>query len=78
MQSAIKAEIKRLVIRNLKRANRKIEKSEEYRVKFTKRTGLPAGQAQTPVQTYPHRHFDPVYCARNANFLAKTIWLKIV
>ena len=25
-----------------------------------------------------HRHFDPVYCRRNANFLAKTIWKKVL
>ena len=78
MQNAIKAEIKRLA----KRAFEKEEKSEkleaQYQQRFTKRTGVPPGPSSRKPKTPTSRHFDPKYCSRNANFLAKTIWHKVM
>lgn len=54
-----------------------LEKEEEYRKKFFRRTGVVSGKSRiNPVNKV--RHFDPVYCARNANFLSKTIWYKVL
>lgn len=78
MQNALRAEIKKLSLRAFAKARLEERKSREYRSKYEKRTGLTAG---TPVsiRVLPKpRHFDPTYCARNANFLAKTIWYKIL
>lgn len=78
MERALKAEIKRLCRRIAARQLTNKRRDEGYRDKFEKRTGLIAGApAQSPGNTPPHRHFDPAYCARNANFLAKTIWHKV-
>jgi RNA-directed DNA polymerase len=76
MQNAIKQQIKKLSTRILERAESNRKKAAEYGEKFEKRTGIPGGTGSAQI-TYPHKHFDPLYCKRNANFLAKTIWLKI-
>lgn len=78
MQNALKVEIKRLS----KKAFRKLEvqerKEQKYRDRFEKRTAKKAGIPKPKTNLFPHRHFDPKYCARNANFLAKTIWYKVL
>lgn len=79
MQTAIKNEIKRLCARSFKKTSDTEEKDEEYQAKFVKRTGIAAlPAALPPAPLASHRHFDPKYCARHANFLAKTIWHKIL
>jgi retron-type reverse transcriptase len=76
MQNAIKRQIKLLCGRQLLRVKERSEKKAEYAEKFTKRTGVTAGASVSSI-SYPHSHFDPIYCKRNANFLAKTIWHKV-
>jgi retron-type reverse transcriptase len=76
MQNAIKRQIKLLCRRAIDRAEERRTKQNEYADKFEKRTGKKAGHP-TYSPNYPHKHFDPIYCKRNANFLAKTIWHKI-
>lgn len=76
MQNALKQKIKQLCKRSIDRAKKKKLKNEEYARKYTKRTGYPT--VVKPIATsFAHKHFDPIYCKRNANFLAKTIWHKI-
>ena len=79
MQTALKNEIKKLSKRILTRAAHSETKAEEYRNKYKKRTGLTAGlpaKAQPKPALSPL--FDPKHCARNANFLSKTIWQKVL
>lgn len=78
MQNALKAEIKKLSLRAFAKSSLEERKTREYRSKYEKRTGLTAGApSHTRVLPKP-RHFDPRYCARNANLLAKTIWYKVL
>ena len=78
METAIKSEIKRLSRRTFARLSKDRRVARKYRLKFERRTGQVAG---TPLKRGPkpaiHPHFDPAYCARNANFLARAIWFKI-
>jgi RNA-directed DNA polymerase len=76
MQNEIKRQIKLLCQRAIQRKSERQQKSREYGQKFEKRTKQKAGSS-TGTVTYPHKHFDPIYCKRNANFLAKTLWHKI-
>jgi hypothetical protein len=76
MQNAIKREIKKLCDRVLARQTSRKKKDRDYAARFEKRTGVAAGVSSTPTQTAVSRHFDPLYCKRHANFLAKTIWYK--
>ncbi|WP_332717628.1 reverse transcriptase domain-containing protein [Pelagibacterium mangrovi] len=79
MQTAIKNEIKRLCLQSFEKSRASQEKDAEYRDKFLRRTGIQAASPQRHSSVgKKHRHFDPKYCARHANFLAKTIWLKIL
>jgi len=79
MQTAIKNEIKKLSKRILTRAARAETKAQEYRNKYTKRTDLTAGvPSGTPPRPPLTPLFNPKHCARNANFLAKTIWHKVL
>ena len=79
MQNALKIEIKRLCRRAAAKREKAHRTAHKYQRKFNKRTGLKAGLPPT-ASTIPalHRHFDPAYCARNANFLAKSIWHKVL
>lgn len=77
MQHDIKVEIKRLALRAIYRAERRLEKKEDYQSRFAKRTGHRAALSVVK-KPIVHRHFDPKYCRRNANFLAKTIWKKVL
>lgn len=77
MENAIKAEIKRLCRRAATRQLAAGRQEQKYAEKFEKRTGITPGSA-TPSPSSPlHRHFNPAYCARNANFIARTIWHKV-
>lgn len=78
MQNALKREIKRLSDRAFARLKSSEKREAEYRTRFEKRTGLAAGIPSTPSVTYVSRHFDPAYCKRNANLLAKVIWHKFL
>lgn len=78
MQNALKVEIKRLSKRAFAKAERQEKTEQQYQARFEKRTGKAAGVPNTKVRAVPHRHFDPKFCARNANFLAKTIWHKVL
>jgi len=77
MQNALKREIKRLSRRLLKRIEAREAQKEKYRGRFQKRTGKVAGLPK-PSSLFKPKHFDPLYCARHANFLAKTIWHKVL
>lgn len=77
MQNALKNEIKRLAKKAFLKAKKEEWISNKYKRQFEKRTGLSAGAAK-PSAPPASRFFDPKYCARNANFLAKTIWHKIL
>jgi retron-type reverse transcriptase len=76
MQNAIRQKIKKLCAKMIERARKRALKEREYADKFVKRTGHPT-TIIAPTDNYASRHFDPRYCKRNANFLAKTIWHKI-
>lgn len=79
MQTAIKNEIKRLSRRAFAKSSARQQEDEEYREKFLRRTGIAGAISQSqPGTALDHRHFDPRYCARHANFLAKTLWSKIL
>lgn len=79
MQTTLKNEIKKLSKRILARATHSETKAEEYRSKYKKRTGLTAGQpAKARARPALTPLFDPKHCARNANFLSKTIWQKVL
>ncbi len=78
MQNAIKVEIKRLSKRAFAKQERQLKTDNQYRVKFEKRTGQPAGIPKSHHSVDKPNHFDPTYCARNANFLSKTIWHKVL
>ncbi len=77
MQQALKVEIKRLCRRIADRRAAESSRDAEYQRKFEKRTGKSPGATAPSNTGPPDRHFDPAYCARNANFLAKTIWEKV-
>ena len=77
MKDAIKREIKRLGRRALRRQMQRQKIELRFRKKFEKRTNLPAGQPK-PSSPFKPNHFDPKHCVRNANFLASTIWHKVL
>lgn len=77
MQNALKTEIKRLSRKAFAKQKQQNKLEERYRNRFEKRTGIIAGiPSNTPANK--QKHFDPAYCARNANFLAKVIWHKVL
>lgn len=78
MQNAIRTEIKRVSDRVFARKKARLKTEEEYRGRFEKRTNVEAGMPPNNGLGPVNRHFDPKYCKRNANFLAKTIWHKVL
>ncbi|WP_338426830.1 reverse transcriptase domain-containing protein [Sphingopyxis kveilinensis] len=78
MQNAIRSEIKRVSDRVFARKKSRLNTEEDYRERFEKRTGIEAGLPPDSGLGPVNRHFDPKYCKRNANFLAKTIWHKVI
>lgn len=78
MQNAIKQEIKRLAKKAFSKQAHEAEIEKKYRRQFEKRTGINAGIPAPRMALAKPRHFDPKYCSRHANFLAKTIWYKVL
>lgn len=78
MQNSIRTEIKRLAQKSFSKENRQKKTEEKYRRQFEKRTGTAAGIPKPSKPPLKLRHFDAAYCARNANFLAKTLWHKVL
>lgn len=78
MQHALKKEIKRLCRRAFNRGRRADERSRIFRERVTKRSGVPALAPLPKTPSNADRHFDPLYCIRNANFLSKVIWSKVL
>lgn len=78
MQNAIRTEIKRVSDRVFARKKSRLKTEEDYRGRFEKRTAVDAGMPPDSGLGPVTRHFDPKYCKRNANFLSKTIWQKIL
>ena len=78
MQNAIKEEIKRLSRKAFSKLDHEIETEAKYQLQFEKRTGIAAGTPKSKAAAVKPKHFDPKYCSRNANFLAKTIWHKVL
>jgi RNA-directed DNA polymerase len=77
MQTALRNEIKKVADRVFARKAALARKNIDYQNRFQKRTDVPAGQQLVPPEEFAHRHFDPKYCKRNANLLAKVIWHKV-
>ncbi|MDC0724791.1 reverse transcriptase domain-containing protein [Phytobacter diazotrophicus] len=78
MINAIKKEIKRLSKKAFHKELVQKKRDEKYRYQFEKRTGVNAGIPKVHPNPVSHKHFDAAYCARHANFLAKSIWYKIL
>ena len=78
MQNAIKIEIKRLAKRAFEKQAKADKLEKKYRKKFEKRTGKTAGASSKTSALPISKHFDPKHCSRHANFLAKTIWRKVI
>lgn len=77
MQTLLKDELIRLCRRQAQRRQSRIGYHRRYARKFMQRTNKPAGQLNDE-QAYPiDRHFCPKYCAKNANFLARSILHKV-
>jgi retron-type reverse transcriptase len=78
MRNAIRTEIKRLSRKIFAKNKKQLEIDKKYRDQFEKRTGVAPGLSSKAAKPYLSRHFDPAYCARNANFLSKVIWHKVL
>lgn len=78
MINALKNEIKRLAKKSFRKVRAQSNKEKKYRHQFEKRTGVDAGISNKRSSIINHNHFDAAYCARNANFLAKSIWHKVL
>lgn len=78
MQHAIKLEIKRLSKRAFERSSNSERQEKQYRYNFVKRTGLTTSPPSKSPADPVNNHFDPAYCSRHANFLASTIWHKVL
>lgn len=76
MEKDIKDAIKHLAKKKLSKYRQNEKIAEKYREKYHKRTAMPPGLPQSFNIEYAHHHFDPIYCLRNKNFLAKTLWNK--
>lgn len=78
MENSLKREIKRLCRRAFDRANTQLRIKQKHREKFTRRTGLSAGiPSNNGALPLLDRHFCPAYCTRNAEYLARSIWMKV-
>lgn len=77
MQHALKLEIKRLSRRAFEKIAKAKYLEEEYQKRFKKRTDIAATPSTKRTASPIDKHFDPSYCSRHANFLAKTIWYKV-
>lgn len=78
MQTEIKREIKIICDRIFAKQSSKKKVKLEHRSRIARRTGEPPKEPEKKPVEYINRHFDPVYCKRNANFLTKTLWHKVL
>ncbi|MES0810939.1 reverse transcriptase domain-containing protein [Roseibium sp. SCPC15] len=78
MRNEIRAEIKKLCKKAFDKQRLASEAEEKYREKFHRRTGIKPGLPKMRTSSFPHRHFDPKYCKRNANGIATAIWHSIL
>jgi len=78
MQTEIKREIKNICDRIFAKAFSKEKAKTEHRSRIARRTGTSPKKPENKSTDYIDRHFDPIYCKRNANFLAKTLWHKVL
>lgn len=69
---AIKAEIKNISRQKISDEIHRDKKFDEYRARVEKRSGVPS--TSKPKPTHKRDWFNPKYCARNANSIAKWIW----
>ncbi len=74
LQSKIKRAIRFRAVKLLKKRTAIEAKAAEYRKKFSKRTGLPAGLPKP--KTYPvlDNQFEPIYCLKRSSQIARGIW----
>ncbi|MBO6581030.1 MAG: hypothetical protein JJ871_19045 [Thalassospira sp.] len=77
MQTQIKNEIKRLSRKVFEKKAREEAKAATFKERFRKRTGIEPASSRSSGTGKFYKHFDPGYCARNANFLAKVLWYKV-
>lgn len=76
MQKLLRDEIKRLSRRIFKKQQIRNQIIKQHCARIKKRSGN--ATSHTPyVGKYPTDTFDPRFCARNANILARTIWHKV-
>lgn len=78
MRNEIREEIKRLCKKAFDKKRKARQTEQKFRTKFEKRTGLEAEYPETSATSYPHRHFDPIHCKRNANVISTGIWHKVL
>lgn len=78
MINALKSEIKRLSKKAFRKERIQNNRDEKYRNQFEKRTGIDAGLSKKRIKNILHKHYDASYCARNSNFLARSIWHKVL
>ncbi|MGO7050603.1 reverse transcriptase domain-containing protein [Rhizobium leguminosarum] len=78
MRNEIRGEIKRLSKKAFAKRRKALQTEQKYREKFERRTGIDAGHPPTVTAVFPHPHFDPAHCKRNANAIASGIWHKVL
>lgn len=80
MQESLRKEIERKSRKLLKRSEYKLRQNNFYRDQYIKRIGRKkdaSPQPQPPIMNID-RHFDPIYCIKNSNYLSKRIWKKLI
>lgn len=78
MKKTLRDEIKKLCRKSFDKQKAEIASAENYKVKFSTRTGIPAADGWSRGPTYSHRHFDPSHCIKNANAQATAIWSAVL
>ena len=76
MQNELKEEILRLCRRRARLEEAKVRQRKHIVDKLSKRSGKKFVLNITK-KSHVHVHFSPAYCARNASFLARSIWHSI-
>lgn len=79
MISVIRREIEREARKRLARVRRESVSAKYKRIKFEKRTGVHGAVSTkiTPAYWGVGNHFNPLYCIKHSNFLAKGLWKSI-
>jgi len=72
---AIKQEIKLVSRKKIAKMSAKNKKFDDYRERIGKRSGVVTNSLTMPSRS--NDHFDPFFCAKNANVIAKVIWRRI-